>query len=234
MPKVAVLVHQADAGLGSIGLGLDDAGWEVVQFRVAEGDPFPVLDDFDALIVMGASAHPDQRAEHAWMEPEEALIRDALAREMPILGVCFGCQILSQAAGGEAYRLARPEIGWIPLAIVADDDPVLGGLPVDLTACVWHCYAAALPEGAVPLAHSPASLQAYRVGERAWGIQFHPEVSEADFRSWMGKSAGDMAAAGVTSEVLEEGVRERMAAWQDVGREIGRRFAAAAAPVASS
>jgi len=228
MPTVAVIVHQADAGLGSVGQGLRDAGWEVVEHDVAHGAPFPALDDLDALVVLGASANVDEEADHAWIVPERELIRDALARDLPVLGICFGAQILAQAAGGEAYRMARPELGWIELAVVADEDPVLGGLPVDLTACVWHSFAAALPECATPLAHSPASLQAYRIGDSAWGIQFHPEVSEADFRRWIARGADDMVAAQVTRDVLEAGIDERMAGWQDVGREIGRRFASAA------
>jgi GMP synthase (glutamine-hydrolysing) len=229
MPVAAVLVHQPDAGLGTVGDGLRAAGWDVVEHQIGDGAPFPSLDDTDALVVMGATANVDEEDRYGWIAPERALIRDALARELPLLGICFGAQILAEAAGGEAYRMARPEFGWIPLAIVAEDDPVLGDLPVGMTACVWHYYAAALPEGAVPLAHSPASLQAYRVGSSAWGIQFHPEVSETDLRAWMKKGERDFGVAGVTLERLDADTTERIGPWQDVGRAIGERFATTAA-----
>ena len=112
---------------------------------------------------------------------------ELLARGVPTLGVCLGAQLVSEAAGGSPRRAPEPEIGWVEVELTPEGraDPLLGALPERFEAFEWHSYEAGPPEGAVTLATSPVCIQAYRLtGARAWGIQFHAEVTRPDVDAW--------------------------------------------------
>ena len=108
-----------------------------------------------------------------------------MTAERPLLGVCLGTQLLAEAAGGSAGRASEPEIGWRQVELTPEGaaDPLLAPLAPAFEAFQWHSYEAAPPPDAVTLARSPVCPQAYRIGEQAWGIQFHAEVSAADAES---------------------------------------------------
>ena len=105
-------------------------------------------------------------------------------------------------------------------------DPVLGALPDRFTAFQWHSYQCALPAGAALLARSPVCLQAYRVGDHAWGIQFHAEVSAADAQHWITdyRSDPDAIKIGLQPGPLHEETARRIAAWNEKGRELCDAF----------
>ena len=123
-----------------------------------------------------------------------------------MLGSCLGSQLLADAAGSSRGGPGSPRSAgtrWRsrPTGV---DDPLLGPLAPAFTAFEWHSYEVELPPRAVALAHSPVCLQAFRVGDLAWGIQFHAEVSEADARSWIDDydSDPDAVAMGVVPDEL--------------------------------
>ena len=115
----------------------------------------------------------------------------------------------------------------------AGDDPVLAALPPRFEAFQWHSYAATPPEGAVTLANSPISVQAYRVGDRTWGIQFHAEVTESDAEIWIKDPASYPEALRHEYDpvALLEEMRRKIGSWNEVGRGISRRFLEAATQV---
>ena len=155
--------------------GADLDSWFLPRDSGPPGDPF----EYEAVITLGGAMHADQNGEHPWLAREKELLEELLAREVPLLGVCLGAQLLAQAAGATARRAAVPEIGWYEIE-TTDDAPVdhlIGPLGPRFEALEWHSYECQLPVGATPLARSSTCLQAYRVGERAWGIQFHAEVT---------------------------------------------------------
>jgi GMP synthase (glutamine-hydrolysing) len=117
----------------------------------------------------------------------------AAGARVPLLGLCLGGQLLAQAAGAKPRRAARPEIGWRRVEVTpeVEDDPLLGPLAPGFEAFQWHSYEFPLPAGAIPLARSEACLQAARLGERAWALQFHPEVSRGDALHWVEDSRSD-------------------------------------------
>jgi GMP synthase-like glutamine amidotransferase len=150
-----------------------------------------------------------------------------------VLGVCLGAQLLAAAAGGEARRAAVPEIGWYDVAITpeGESDPLLAALAPGFEAYEWHSYECVLPQGATALAASDACLQAFRIGESAWGIQFHAEVRATDALGWIRDYATtdpDAIRLGVDQEALRAQTRERIAAWNELGRGLCGRFLAAA------
>jgi GMP synthase-like glutamine amidotransferase len=170
--EVVVLEHQDDDPAGLIGDWLDARGiaWTVVRPEDPEADPATPA----AMISLGSS-HSAYAAEPGWIERHRLLLRDALAAETPVLGVCFGAQALALAGGGEVVRAARPEVGWVE---PESDQSELRG-----PWLAWHFDAITAPPGAVPLARSAHALQAFRLG-RSLGIQFHPEVTPAIWGWW--------------------------------------------------
>jgi GMP synthase-like glutamine amidotransferase len=183
---------------------------------------------YDAVMTFGGSMHVDQRDEHGWISPEIALLRELLERGTPLLGVCLGAQLLSEAAGGGAHRAREPEIGWFEIEVteVGTADPVIGPLAPSFTGFQWHSYEAIPPDGAAVLARSAVCPQAYRVGERAWGIQFHAEVTARDASKWIDdyRSDEDAVRIGVDPDVLRAETQERIAGWNELGRELCGRF----------
>ncbi len=105
-------------------------------------------------------------------------------------------------------------------------DPVIGRARAGFEAFQWHSYRSPLPPGAVELASSPLALQAYRIGDRTWGIQFHAEVSEVDAVSWAINYAVDPDAVriGVDPDVLSAQILERIGEWNQLGRGLCGRF----------
>src|SRR5215213_9997435 len=204
--RVLSIVHQRDAGAGVFGDAVRDAGAELVEWVPPAGAP-PELGGLGAALVFGGAVHADQEEGNPWLRWEKALLADLLGRGVPLLGVCLGAQLLSEAAGGSPRRAREPEIGWVEIELTADGraDPLLGALPGRFEAFEWHSYEAGPPAGAVRLATSPVCLQAYRLpGARAWGIQFHAEVTRPDVNRWLDSydSDADAVRIGLDPEAL--------------------------------
>jgi GMP synthase-like glutamine amidotransferase len=228
--RVLSVVHEADAGAGVFAYAAAERGDEVIEWVPSSSSSPP--DDFDAALVFGGSMNVDQEREHPWLAPEKELLRGLLHDAIPTLGVCLGAQLLAEAAGAEPRRAQTPEIGWyeIELTVEASGDPVLGELPGRFLGFQWHGYEFPLPPGALALARSPACLQAFRAGD-AWGIQFHAEVTRESIARWLAQSAddGDARRLELVPERLLAESDERIAAWNEFGRGLCRRFLDAAA-----
>jgi GMP synthase-like glutamine amidotransferase len=147
---------------------------------------------------------------------------------VPLLGACLGTQLLAEAAGGSVRRASAPEIGWFDVEVLpnAADDPLVGPLAPGFTAFQWHSFEALPPPGAVVLARSAVCPQAYRVGELAWGIQFHAEVTERDAGGWTDdwRQDPDAVAVGLDPGALRAQTTQRIAEWNRLGRELCDRF----------
>jgi GMP synthase (glutamine-hydrolysing) len=180
-PEVVVLEHQQDDPAGLIGDWLDARGiaWTVV--RPQDPPPDPAV---PAAIISLGSSHSAYAVEPAWIARHQMLLREALAAETPVLGVCFGAQALALAGGGEVVRAGRPEVGWVQ---PRSDRPELSGPWLS-----WHSDAIiTMPPAAVELARSPDALQAFRLG-RSLAVQFHPEVTPTIW-GWWADSEPDFA-----------------------------------------
>ncbi|MFI1312756.1 type 1 glutamine amidotransferase [Streptomyces albidoflavus] len=165
------------------------AGVTPVLVRAYDGEPVPPRLDHAALLVLGGGYLPDEDDRAPWLAPTRALARQALDAGTPYFGICLGGQLLAQVAGGEVRgEHGRPEFGSTALRLrpEATGDPLFTGLPPRPTALQNHVDAITrLPGGAHWLAESEACpYQAFRVGERAWGVQFHPEAEAAGILRW--------------------------------------------------
>jgi GMP synthase (glutamine-hydrolysing) len=148
------------------------------------GDALPTVEELDGLVVMGGPMGANDDATHPNLPGERALLAAAAHRGIPVLGVCLGAQLLAAALGARVYRGPTLEVGLGEVEVVADD-PVLGPAGSLLPALHWHHDTFDLPAGATWLARSGAyPHQAFRVGERAWGLQFHVEVDAELAAAW--------------------------------------------------
>jgi GMP synthase-like glutamine amidotransferase len=183
------------------------------------------VDGYDAVLVFGGQMNVDEEDEHPWLRDEDELIRTLLARDMPLFGVCLGGQLLAKAAGAHVGPSPESERGFVRVELTddAEGDPIFGSLPREFEVFSMHEYAFHVPEGAVELARSSVCSQAFRVGDRAWGIQFHPEVGVEQIAEWV---RGDSRPNG---EAIVTELRERIDEWQAFGAALCRAFLAAAA-----
>ncbi len=231
--KVLAIVHQRAAGSGVFAEAIRDAGGELDEWTLAER-PDPPADPFgyDAVLVLGGAMNVDEGDRHGWIAEEEALLRELLEREVPLMGLCLGGQLVAAAAGAKPRRASSPEIGWHQVEVTpeGEDDLVLGPLAPSFEAFQWHSYEFPPPPGAVPLAKSDVCLQACRLGERAYAIQFHPEVSRADALHWIDDYEADPDAVRIGVDPAELGPEtgQEIAAFNQLGAELCRRWLAIA------
>lgn len=158
------------------GLGLDLSEVEVVH--LPRGDRLPPHRAVSGIVVTGSHAMVTDR--DPWSEDLAGWLAEAVPMGMPVLGVCYGHQLLAHALGGEVdYHPAGPEVGTVPVRLTqaARTDPLLADLPEAFYVHATHAQSVLrLPEQAVHLAGNDYEPHhAFRVGERAWGVQFHPE-----------------------------------------------------------
>jgi GMP synthase (glutamine-hydrolysing) len=203
------------------GMGFAPADVDVVA--VAEGEPLPAPDAPAGVVVTGSSAMVSHR--EPWSERTGEWLARAALGGTPVLGICYGHQLLAQALGGEVGRNPRGrEIGTVIVRSLApaQRDPLLGVLGSAAPAHVTHVESVlALPEGALRLAESDLDpVQAFRVGERAWGVQFHPEFDADTVRAYLAARTDKVRAEGLDPEALLAAIREAPA-----GPRILRRFA---------
>jgi GMP synthase (glutamine-hydrolysing) len=227
--RILAIVHQRDAGPGVFAEVIREAGGQLDEWTLAER-PEPPADPlgYDAVLVFGGAMNVNEGERHGWIAEEERLLRELLVREVPVLGLCLGGQLLAAAAGVQPCRPSRPEIGWHPVEVTAEgrDDPLLGPLAPSFEAFQWHSYEFPLPPGAVPLARSEVCLQACRIGERAWALQFHPEVSRADALHWVDDYEADPDAVriGIDPADLGPETERKIDAFNELGRDLCCRW----------
>ena len=228
--RALAIVHQPDAGAGEFAEEMRSRGVELEEWALSkrgEGPPREIA-EYDAVLTFGGAMDVDQEDTHPWLRFEKDFLDAMLDDEVPLMAVCLGTQLLAEAAGGSARRASEPEIGWHDVEITEEGvrDPVIGPLAPRFTGFQWHSYEALPPDGAVILARSPVCGQAYRVGERAWGIQFHAEVTAEDADRWIDdyRSDGDAVRIGIDPDALRAETREKIADWNRLGRELCGRF----------
>jgi GMP synthase (glutamine-hydrolysing) len=185
--RVLVCQHIACEPPGVLEEVIRERGWELTRLELDEGDPLPGPGEFDAVVVMGGPMGAYEGAEHPWMAAELELLASEVAAGTPVFGVCLGAQLLAASLGARVFRGPVPEVGVLAVELTAEGrvDPVSGGLPASFPALQWHSDTFELPDDAVLLASSPAyPNQAFRVGEAAYGVQFHLEVTDAMAAEW--------------------------------------------------
>jgi GMP synthase (glutamine-hydrolysing) len=227
--RVLAIVHEDHAGPGVFGEAIRERGdtldeWMAPTAEEPPGDPL----GYDAVLVLGGAMNVDEGDTHGWLGTERGVVGQLIEREVPLVGLCLGGQMVASAASAVPRRASRPEIGWhtVELTKAGREDQLLGPLTPNFEAFQWHSYDFPLPPGAVALARSEVCLQAARIGEVAWAIQFHPEVTAADALHWTAdyESDPDAVRIGVDPAALALEIEAKIEAFNEVGRGICRRW----------
>ncbi len=226
MATALVITHSPSEGVANLGDWLVDAGLALDVVEPWAGQELPAdLEGYAALVVMGGpqQAYDDDSA--PWLRATKELLRLAARTDVPTLGVCLGAQLLAEATGGRVERGSEGVEAGARLVAKRDaawDDPLLADMPFTPTVVQWHEDAVVdLPPGAVLLASSSRyAHQAFRVGTRAWGLQFHVETPPEMVRHWGREYGAAVLAAGQDPVALAEravGELDEVAAcWQPV------------------
>ncbi len=165
----------------------DGISWQAVELD--EGEAIPDLGDFDALWVMGGPMDVWEEDDHPWLKTEKAAIREAVVeRGLPFFGLCLGHQLLADALGGAVSRAETPEIGVLDIELTPDGEasPLFRDMARQGKCLQWHgAEVSQPPDGARILASSPACrVQALAIGEQAFSLQYHVEITETTVGDW--------------------------------------------------
>lgn len=196
-----IIQNDPEVPAGNIIYGLD------VPFAVQHpysGEPLPPLTDITALIVLGGAMGANDDLRHPFLADLKQLIRQVVTGGIPYLGICLGGQLLAAACGAAVVSRRWEELGFstIVLNSAGKHDTLFQGIEERFTTFQWHHDSFDIPAGGLLLASSGACRnQAFRVGECAWGLQFHPEVTEDIIRDW---SAWSPETALKTDELVAE------------------------------
>lgn len=237
MKPVLVLQHVPHESLGTLEGRFRDAGlaWQYVELHrdpVASLEELP-LEDAAGLVVLGGPMNVDEVDRYPFLGREIRWIGQALAMELPTLGVCLGAQLLAKTAGARVYPNSRKEIGWYEIEILpaaAHDRLFAETGPVE-TVFQWHGDTFDLPGGAVHLAKSDlCPHQAIRCGPAAWGVQFHIEMTMGLVESWLVEAENLAELAGldyIDPEEIRARSPEAFPAMRALGDRVLARFATA-------
>jgi GMP synthase (glutamine-hydrolysing) len=161
-------------------------GLDLARVELDEGDALPDWREFAGVIVMGGPMGAYEEDAHPWLVEEKRAIRAAARAGHPVWGVCLGAQLLADALGARVYRGPEAEVGLLPVELTpaAAADPVFRDAPPSFPTLQWHGDTFELPDGATLLASSPAYASQAFVYRRAYGLQFHLEVSPELAGEW--------------------------------------------------
>jgi GMP synthase (glutamine-hydrolysing) len=227
MARALVVQHTAGEGLGWLQEWLPAAGLDVHPIHPYLGHRVPPSVEGDALVVLGGPMGCMDDDVAPWLPAVRTLMRTAVTDGVPTLGICLGAQLLAAATGGYVERGSQgPELGLDSVTVHTGDELLtVGALPV----VQWHFDAiTSLPEDAVVLASSERyPVQAFRLGEVAWGLQFHVEATPAMVAEWArGDADAIRTSYGRESQEISSQVATAEPMLRQAGEAIARRFAA--------
>jgi GMP synthase-like glutamine amidotransferase len=228
--RVLAIVHGSNVPAGVLGEEAERRGHEIDTWSLAWGTPPPApTDEYGAVMIFGGAMHADQDDRHPWLREENFFIQRLLDLHVPVLGVCLGAQLVAKAAHAEVTAMPEPELGWVDVELTdeAADDPLFAGLPASFPTLQWHYYELAPPAGATVLARSERCVQAFRLGDSVWAVQFHPEITRPIVDEWL-EEADDDAPFSV------EEFDRHAHVWEAFGRTLGGNFLEAAERVTVS
>ncbi|WP_432798780.1 type 1 glutamine amidotransferase [Poriferisphaera sp. WC338] len=233
---ILVLQHHPAETPARIGHYLGDYSNKLHIVRLYADDQLPPdLDGVDGLVIMGGPQNMDQLEQYPYLECEMALIKKMHERNLPILGVCLGAQLIAVALGGKVEKMDAPEIGFGPVELTPQGrmDTIMAGMPWTMQQFHTHGYQITeLPPKSVCYAGSAACKhQAFSVGLRTVGIQYHFEWSKKELEAILEQFASWISQSGVDMNDVRAGIEEHYEDYRRRGDRFTERLADILFPV---
>jgi len=227
MKPLACVRFQASAPLGLIQdvLAESEVDWHYLDMW--EQPPIPRASELGGLVVLGGEMNADDVELYPFLTTARNLVRDAVASGLPVLAICLGAQLLCRSQGGEVRRAPHRELGFLPVTATAEgmDDHVLEAFSPAARVFQFHEDECRLPQGAQLLFEgADVRVQAFRVGQRAYGVQFHFEVTDKEIEAWCDETPDLEGSWGASKQVVLEQAGKYLVDQQAAGREVARRF----------
>jgi GMP synthase (glutamine-hydrolysing) len=230
-PRILVVQHEVECPPALVGEWLVEAGCVLDVRHPYAGDELPMLEEYDALLVLGGAMGAHDDAHLSWIGPTKELLRTAADSGLPTLGICLGHQLVAAALGGrsEPNPLGQ-QVGVLPVswAEAATQDELFAPLATPRRGVQWNTdIVTALPPGAVVLAETDrGEVQVARFGPSIWGVQLHPEVDAAIVASWVSDTEREsLAGRGLDADVLLREIEAARAELDEAWRPLAHGFA---------
>lgn len=213
MKPLRVFQHDACGGMGYLEAYLDQRHipYEVVYISREESVP-PDIQEFSGLIFLGSSHSVN--AGHAWIEDEIALIQRAAQADVPVLGICFGGQLISKALGGAISQAPGMQIGWYRLDTTPDAVKLIGPqLPSSFEVFEWHEDTFSIPPGGIPLFYGDCIKNQGFLHGHCLALQFHPEITQSKIQDCLTHNSDDLnngSACVQNNDKIREGLADRL------------------------
>ncbi len=223
MKPILIIQNVAVESPGRILDFLHDRGLAYTIIHGYKGQELPEIDSLDGIIALGTPTSVLEYRRHDYLKSLFALLSEAIRRDMPVLGVCFGGQLLAHAFGAtvEAMKNGK-EIGChsVELTEAGKNDSLFAGVPDQFPAVHWHGDAFRIPFGADSLATTPhCKTQAFRI-KRQVGLQFHLEVRPEDLPKWFDAYPEEVSEVGVDTSAMQTSAHDT----EDAMREVAYRI----------
>jgi GMP synthase (glutamine-hydrolysing) len=203
---ILIIKHIADEGPGTIEDFFRNASWPLKIVNVFENDALPDgMEGIGAVISLGGPMNVYEEEKYPFLKSEDVFLKKAVKKEVPVLGVCLGAQILAKACGAKVVKSPMKEVGWYQIGLTDEGraDPLFEGVPSVLDVFQWHEDMFEIPPGGVWLASSrQCHHQAFRFGRNAYGLQFHIEVTPDMLESWLSKFSREYCAGVDPKDML--------------------------------
>lgn len=236
---IVVLEHHPVETAARLGQILRDQGHHLRVIALHDGDDVPVdLDNVDGILSMGGPMNYDQTDQYPWIEKEMAYMKQAHDKDLPIVGICLGAQMLAVALGGEAGKLeGKPEIGMgmLKQSFFGSTDPIHAGIPWN--SIQFHCHGCEVttpPPGGTPAPLSSTDrckCQAFRAGSRSYGLQYHPEWDREDLDAVMNQMANWIRDSGLDIDEIRRGIDEHYDMYRHLSDRMCENIATLLMPV---
>ena len=226
--KFLLLQHIDCEGPGELGRFLDSAGISLDIIKLHHGEKAPELSQYQAVVVLGGPMNVYEEDKYPFLRGENELIREAVNKNIPFLGICLGAQLLAKALGGKIRPNVSKEIGFMSVYLTdeAREDRLFQHINKHLPVFQWHGDTFDLPEGAIKLATSTTCRnQAFRYGN-LYAVQFHMEVTSEMVRQWAIEYKEELDSLGKNAreEVLPPNLEWQTANLKVTGRMIFNNF----------
>ena len=229
---ILILRHVPHETAGTLENALAGAGLDFQYVNLYEKAPDRLpLARAAGLVVLGGPMNVDEVDRYPFLAQDVCWIREAVERQLPVLGICLGSQLLAKAMGARVYPNQVKEIGWYPIELTpqAAEDRLFAETGTR-TVFQWHGDTFDLPAGAVRLAHSPlCSNQAFRCGPRAYGLQFHIEMTTEMIDDWLNEAGncGELAQLHyIDPQAIRRQIPQQLPGLQALAQRVLGRFAA--------